>query len=103
MQKKLVFIRLAYQFLFGDVQFREFLMQEVVRQFGVCNDWQISLSPVLLRWATEARSAFPCVFHTMLAETPAGLFSAIVHRLTYNGDVVAFKMGRRQGARRAHI
>jgi hypothetical protein len=27
----------------------------------------------------------------------------LVHRLTYNGDVVAFKMGRRQGARRAHI
>ena len=27
----------------------------------------------------------------------------LVHRLAYNGDVVAFKMGRRQGARRAHI
>ena len=27
----------------------------------------------------------------------------LVYRLTYNGDVVAFKMGRRQGARRAHI
>ena len=27
----------------------------------------------------------------------------VVHRLAYNGDVVAFKMGRRQGARRAHI
>ena len=27
----------------------------------------------------------------------------LVHRLTYHGDVVAFKMGRRQGARRAHI
>ena len=26
-----------------------------------------------------------------------------VHRLAYNGDVVAFKMGRRQGARREHI
>ena len=29
--------------------------------------------------------------------------SALVYRLTNNGDVVAFKMGRRQGARRAHI
>ena len=28
---------------------------------------------------------------------------SLVHRLTYNGAVVAFKMGRRQGARRAHI
>jgi hypothetical protein len=27
----------------------------------------------------------------------------LVHRLAYNGDVVAFKMGRRQGVRRAHI
>ena len=27
----------------------------------------------------------------------------LVHRLAYNDDVVAFKMGRRQGARRAHI
>ena len=27
----------------------------------------------------------------------------VVHRLAYNGGVVAFKMGRRQGARRAHI
>ena len=27
----------------------------------------------------------------------------LVYRLAYNGDVVAFKMGRRQGARRAHI
>jgi hypothetical protein len=27
----------------------------------------------------------------------------LVYRLTYSGDVVAFKMGRRQGARRAHI
>jgi len=27
----------------------------------------------------------------------------LVCRLTYSGDVVAFKMGRRQGARRAHI
>jgi hypothetical protein len=26
-----------------------------------------------------------------------------VHRLAYNGDIVAIKMGRRQGARRAHI
>ena len=26
-----------------------------------------------------------------------------VHRLVNNADVVAFKMGRRQGARRAHI
>ena len=26
----------------------------------------------------------------------------LVYRLAYNGDVVAFKMGRRQGARRAH-
>jgi hypothetical protein len=26
----------------------------------------------------------------------------LVHRLAYNDDVVAFKMGRRQGARRAH-
>jgi hypothetical protein len=26
----------------------------------------------------------------------------LVHRLAYNSDVVAFKMGRRQGARRAH-
>ena len=25
--------------------------------------------------------------------------SQLVHRLAYNGDVVAFKMGRRQGAR----
>src|SRR5271166_4760883 len=30
-------------------------------------------------------------------------FSCLVYRLAYNGDVVAFKMGRRQGARRAHI
>ena len=28
---------------------------------------------------------------------------ALVHRLANNGNVVAFKMGRRQGARRAHI
>jgi hypothetical protein len=27
----------------------------------------------------------------------------LVYRLSYNGDIVAFKMGRRQGARRAHI
>jgi hypothetical protein len=27
----------------------------------------------------------------------------LVYRLAYNDDVVAFKMGRRQGARRAHI
>ena len=27
----------------------------------------------------------------------------LVYRLAYNGDVVAFKMGRRQGARREHI
>ena len=27
----------------------------------------------------------------------------LVHRLANNGDVVAFKMGRRQGARREHI
>jgi ABC-type glycerol-3-phosphate transport system permease component len=27
----------------------------------------------------------------------------LVYRLVNNGDVVAFKMGRRQGARRAHI
>ena len=27
----------------------------------------------------------------------------LVHRLANNGDVVAFKMGCRQGARRAHI
>ena len=33
----------------------------------------------------------------------AGLASKLVHRLAYNGDVVAFKMGRRQDARRAHI
>jgi hypothetical protein len=33
---------------------------------------------------------------------PAGRF-LLVHRLAYNGDVVAFKIGRRQGARRAHI
>ena len=26
-----------------------------------------------------------------------------VHRLAYNGDIVAIKMGRRQRARRAHI
>ena len=26
----------------------------------------------------------------------------LVHRLANNGDVVAFRMGRRQGARRAH-
>ena len=32
-----------------------------------------------------------------------GLMLTLVHRLAYNGDVVAFKMGRRQGARRAHI
>ncbi len=29
--------------------------------------------------------------------------SGLVHRLAYSGDVVAFKMGRRQDARRAHI
>jgi hypothetical protein len=28
---------------------------------------------------------------------------SVVHRLAYNGDIVAIKMGRRQGARRAHI
>jgi hypothetical protein len=28
---------------------------------------------------------------------------SLVYRLVNNGDVVAFKMGRRQGARRAHI
>ena len=27
----------------------------------------------------------------------------LVHRLAYNDDIVAFKMGRRQGARRAHV
>ena len=27
----------------------------------------------------------------------------LVYRLAYNDDIVAFKMGRRQGARRAHI
>jgi hypothetical protein len=27
----------------------------------------------------------------------------LVHRLSYTGAIVAFKMGRRQGARRAHI
>jgi hypothetical protein len=27
----------------------------------------------------------------------------LVHRLAYNSDVVAFKMDRRQGTRRAHI
>ena len=27
----------------------------------------------------------------------------LVHRLAYNGDGVAFKMGRRQGARRGQI
>jgi len=27
----------------------------------------------------------------------------LVHRLAYSSDIVAFKMGRRQGARRAHI
>jgi hypothetical protein len=27
----------------------------------------------------------------------------VVYGLAYNGDIVAFKMGRRQGARRAHI
>jgi len=27
----------------------------------------------------------------------------LVYRLPYNGNVVAFKMARRQGARRAHI
>jgi hypothetical protein len=31
------------------------------------------------------------------------LMKALVCRLAYNGYVVAFKMGRRQGARRAHI
>jgi hypothetical protein len=30
-------------------------------------------------------------------------FPYLVYRLANNGDVVAFKMGRRQGARRAHI
>jgi multidrug efflux pump subunit AcrB len=29
--------------------------------------------------------------------------AALVHRLAYNDDIVAFKMGRRQGARRAHV
>ena len=28
---------------------------------------------------------------------------SVVHRLAYSGDIVAIKMGRRQGARRAHI
>jgi hypothetical protein len=30
-------------------------------------------------------------------------FAVLVYRLAYNDDIVAFKMGRRQGARRAHI
>ena len=29
--------------------------------------------------------------------------SSLVHCITYNHSAVAFKMGRRQGARRAHI
>jgi len=31
------------------------------------------------------------------------MLSHLVYRLTYNDDIVAFKMDRRQGARRAHI
>jgi len=27
----------------------------------------------------------------------------LVYRFAYNDDIVGFKMGRRQGARRAHI
>ena len=32
-----------------------------------------------------------------------GFAGILVYRLAYNSDGVAFKMGRRQGARRAHI
>jgi hypothetical protein len=30
-------------------------------------------------------------------------YCLLVYRLAYNDDIVAFKMGRRRGARRAHI
>jgi hypothetical protein len=32
------------------------------------------------------------------AQKPNSVYYNVVHRLAYNGDVVAFKMGRRQGA-----
>ena len=43
------------------------------------------------------------VMGTVSASFVVQACGALVHRLAYNGDVVAFKMGRRQGARREHI
>jgi uncharacterized protein with PIN domain len=50
----------------------------------------------------RALLAFPQIDPFDRADLSSQLFH-LVHRLAYNGDVVAFKMGRRQGARRAHI
>jgi hypothetical protein len=53
---------------------------------------------------TLAQSRFPGNWRYFAAEPGLDAEDAeLVYRLTYNGDVVAFKMGRRQGARRAHI
>ena len=42
--------------------------------------------------------------HFVLGVSASGFSDQMLaYRLVNNGDVVAFKMGRRQGARRAHI
>jgi len=56
-----------------------------------------------MRWDFQAAPMFtpePAVNPLQCAE---GVADSIVYRLTYNDDIVAFKMDRRQGARRAHI
>ena len=39
----------------------------------------------------------------MIPQILRGSVTRLVYRLAYNDDIVAFKMGRRQDARRAHI
>jgi hypothetical protein len=41
--------------------------------------------------------------HEAVAACEKVVQQELVYRLAYNSDGVAFKMGRRQGARRAHI
>ena len=65
---------------------------------GPENQCSIGFQPVFCSHVDYAFQAIDCGRGRV-----AGRGERLVYRLVNNGDVVAFKMGRRQGARRAHI